>query len=80
MQNARTLNRNLKVFVAHGYTDLVTPYGVSQFLVDQLEPIDGARPIDVRVYRGGHMMYMRPASRALLTKDVRALYEDWRKT
>jgi carboxypeptidase C (cathepsin A) len=80
LQNARTLNRNLKVFVAHGYTDLVTPYGVSQFLVDQLEPIDGARPIDVRVYRGGHMMYMRPASRALLSKDVRALYEDWRKT
>jgi carboxypeptidase C (cathepsin A) len=79
LQNARTLNRDLKVFVAHGYTDLVTPYSVSQFLVGQLEPIESAHPVDVRVYRGGHMMYMRPASRAVLSKDVRAVYEDGKK-
>jgi carboxypeptidase C (cathepsin A) len=79
LQNARTLNPDLKVFIAHGYTDLATPFSTSQFLVDQLAPIASARPIEVRVYRGGHMMYMRPASRALLGKDVRSVYEGWSK-
>ncbi len=68
-------NRALKVFIAHGYTDLVTPYAMSQYLIGQLRPIDGAAPIDLRVYRGGHMMYLRPASRAELSRDVRGLYE-----
>ncbi len=53
-------NRALKILIAHGYTDLVTPYDVSHYLVSQLRPIEGAAPIEVRVYRGGHMMYLRP--------------------
>jgi carboxypeptidase C (cathepsin A) len=74
LQKARTLNPDLKLFIAHGYTDLATPYSVSEFLVSQLEPIDKARPIEFRVYRGGHMMYMRPASRRKLTEDAGAIY------
>jgi carboxypeptidase C (cathepsin A) len=62
------------VLVTHGYTDLVTPYGVSQDLIDQLAPLDGARPIALKVYRGGHMMYLRPASRRALSEDARAFY------
>jgi carboxypeptidase C (cathepsin A) len=74
LQKARTLKPGLKIFIAHGYTDLATPYAASKFLISQLEPIATARPIDLHVYRGGHMMYMRPASRRALTADVRALY------
>jgi carboxypeptidase C (cathepsin A) len=74
LQEARTHNPALKIMIANGYTDLVTPYGVSQFLVDQLQPIAGAAPIDLRVYRGGHMMYFRPASRHQLAEDARSLY------
>ncbi len=76
LQNARTLNPDLKVFIAHGYTDLVTTYSASRFLVDQLEPIDEARPIEMRVYRGGHMMYMRPESRQALTADASRFYAE----
>ncbi len=74
LQKARTLNPGLKVFIAHGYTDLATPYAVSRFLIGQLPPIESARAVEMRVYRGGHMMYMRPASRRELTADVRAVY------
>lgn len=74
LQDARTHNPQLKILIAHGYTDLVTPYGVSQFLVDQLRPIEGAAPIAVKVYRGGHMMYFRAPSRHQLQEDARALY------
>jgi carboxypeptidase C (cathepsin A) len=74
LEKARIRNGQLKIFIAHGYTDLVTPYAMSQYLVSQLKPIEGAVPIDVRIYRGGHMMYLRPASRADLTRDARDVY------
>jgi carboxypeptidase C (cathepsin A) len=80
LQSARAHNPALGVLVAHGYTDLVTPHGVSQYLIDQLAPIDGARPIELKLYRGGHMMYLRPESRRLLARDARAFYASLLKT
>ena len=75
LEKARVRNGQLKILIAHGYTDLVTPFAMSKYLVSQLRPIEGASPIDVRVYRGGHMMYLRPASRADLSHDARGLYQ-----
>ena len=63
------------MLITHGYTDLVTPYASRSYLIDQLAPIDKARPIELKVYRGGHMMYLRPASRRALAQDARAFYE-----
>jgi carboxypeptidase C (cathepsin A) len=74
LQSARTHNPALGVFIAHGYTDLVTPYGVSQYLIDQLAPLEAARSVELKVYRGGHMMYLRPASRRALAQDARTFY------
>jgi carboxypeptidase C (cathepsin A) len=74
LQQARTRHPPLGVLIAHGYTDVVTPYGVSRYLIDQLAPIATARPVELRVYRGGHMMYLRPASRQALSRDVREFY------
>jgi carboxypeptidase C (cathepsin A) len=74
LQKARTQRPALGVLIVHGYTDLVTPYSISRFLIDQLAPIETARPIELRVYRGGHMMYLRPASRQALTHDARDFY------
>ena len=74
LQSARAHNPALGVLVTHGYTDLVTPYGVSQYLIDQMAPLEGARPVELKLYRGGHMMYLRPASRRALTQDARAFY------
>lgn len=74
LEKARTQNPALRVLVVQGYTDLVVPYSVSQFLVDQLRPIENAAPIQVHVYKGGHMMYMRPDSRRRLKEDAGKLY------
>ena len=74
LQKARTHNPALGVLIVHGYTDLVTPYRVSRFLVDQLAPIDKARPIELKLYRGGHMMYLRANSRRALAQDAREFY------
>ncbi len=74
LQKARTRNPALGVLIAHGYTDLVTPYGISRYLIDQQAPIETARPIELKVYRGGHMMYLRPTSRRALAEDAVAFY------
>jgi carboxypeptidase C (cathepsin A) len=64
-----------KVLMASGRYDVVTPYFTSRWLVDQLAlPASVRADIRVRVYDGGHMMYMRPPSRAALSEDAAALF------
>jgi carboxypeptidase C (cathepsin A) len=75
LQEGRTLNPALEVLIAHGYTDLVTPYLASRYLLNQLSPLAGAAPITLEVYPGGHMPYMREGSRRALAEDARRLYE-----
>ena len=75
LQAARAVNPQMSVMIAHGYTDLVTPYLAARFLVSQLPPLSGAKPVELEVYEGGHMMYMRPDSRQELLDDARALYQ-----
>lgn len=74
LQEARALNPDLGILIAHGFSDLVTPYSVSRYLVDQLPPLPGVEPIRLRTYEGGHMMYLRPDSRHALERDASALY------
>ena len=75
IQDARATNRALEVFIGTGYTDLITPYLAPTYLVNQLSPLEGASPITVEDYAGGHMLYLRPDSRRALKKDVEAMYE-----
>ena len=65
----------LKILLVNGRYDLVTPYLSSRWLVDQLEIPEATRAaIQLRVYDGGHMLYMRPASRSQLARDAAELY------
>jgi carboxypeptidase C (cathepsin A) len=75
IQQARASNRALEVFIGTGYTDLITPYLGPRYLVSQLPPLEGARPIEIEDYAGGHMLYLRPDSRRALKSDVEAMYE-----
>jgi carboxypeptidase C (cathepsin A) len=75
IQDARASNRALEVLIATGYTDLITPYLAPAYLVNQLAPLEGARPIEVETYAGGHMLYLRPETRRALKVDVEAMYE-----
>jgi carboxypeptidase C (cathepsin A) len=75
LQQALLQHPGLKLLIVNGRDDLVTPYLGSRWLVDQLEVPQGVRAdIHLRVYEGGHMMYMRPASRAALARDAAELY------
>jgi carboxypeptidase C (cathepsin A) len=64
-----------KVLVVNGRYDLVTPYFSSRWFIDQLQvPAAVRAQIQLRVYPGGHMVYLRPASRAALAEDAARLY------
>jgi len=66
-----------RLLVANGRYDLVTPYLASRWLVDQLSvPASVRSDVRLKVYEGGHMMYMRPASRAALAADAAAIFAE----
>jgi carboxypeptidase C (cathepsin A) len=74
LARALALNPRLKVMIAHGMTDLVTPYMTSRYVVDHLPATVPRDRIALTLYPGGHMMYLRPGSRAALHRDARRLY------
>ncbi|HJQ59049.1 MAG TPA: carboxypeptidase [Vineibacter sp.] len=67
-------NRAFKVVIAHGMTDLVTPYLTSRYVVDRLPPSLTADRVTLNLYPGGHMMYLRAGSRARLRADAARLF------
>jgi carboxypeptidase C (cathepsin A) len=67
------LNPTTKLMIAHGYSDMVTPYGVSRYIVDHLPPVAPGR-VTLSLYRGGHMFYLDPASRLAFGNDVKTFY------
>lgn len=64
---------SFRLMIAHGYSDLVTPYAAGKYVVDHL-PENLAGRVTFRVYRGGHMLYTRASSRAAITTDAKAFY------
>ncbi|HEX5959415.1 MAG TPA: peptidase S10 [Hyphomicrobiaceae bacterium] len=78
LRTALVRDPTLRVLVAHGYADLVTPYFRTKLILDQLPTIGGDNNGRVRlnVYGGGHMLYTRDGSRAQLRADVDRLYTE----
>src|SRR5438067_2390969 len=70
LENTLLAHPETRLLVVNGRYDLVTPYLSSRWLIDQMSVPAAVRAgIRVRVYEGGHMMYMRPAARAALAAD-----------
>jgi len=68
------LTPSFRLMVAHGYSDMVTPYAVSRYVLNHLQPgVDGERA-ELKLYRGGHMFYVDPQSRKAFTADARTMY------
>ena len=76
LRQALSLDGNLRVLVAHGFTDLVTPYYASQLLLNQLPELGPQKRVALAVYEGGHMFYSRQASRQAFKADVQRLFEE----
>jgi carboxypeptidase C (cathepsin A) len=62
------------LMIAHGYSDMVTPFAVTRYVLDHLPPTEGEERAQLKLYRGGHMFYLDPDSRKAFTADARTMY------
>ncbi len=69
-----SLDPSFRLMIAQGYSDLITPYGVSRYVVDHLPPSLAAGRVALKLYRGGHMLYTAGSSRIALTADAKSFY------
>nr|WP_036256330.1 peptidase S10 [Methylocapsa acidiphila] len=75
LKKALAIDPRLRVLVAHGLTDQVTPYFASKLLIDQVPPMGDPDRLRLKVYGGGHMLYFDDKSRAALREEARKLIE-----
>ena len=68
LRSVLALDPRLKVIVAHGFTDLVTPYFETKLLLDQLPAFGDEARVKLEVFPGGHMFYSRDASRQVCAR------------
>jgi carboxypeptidase C (cathepsin A) len=70
-----SLSPSFRLLIAHGYSDMVTPYAVSRYVLDHLPPIGEPGRTQLRLYRGGHMFYVDPESRKSFSADAKSFYQ-----
>ena len=71
-----SLNEHMKVFISHGYFDLVTPYFSSQRLIHLMKlTSEQQRNLVNRNFDGGHMFYSWDESRAAFQSQAQQFYE-----
>lgn len=75
LRRVLALDPTLRVLVAHGYGDLVTPYFASELILRQIRDFGPDARLRQENYRGGHMFYVRADSRRAFREDAQALYE-----
>jgi carboxypeptidase C (cathepsin A) len=68
------LTPSFRLMIGHGYSDMVTPYAATRYLLQHLPPFDGEQRTELKLYRGGHMFYLDPDSRKAFTADARTMY------
>jgi len=69
-------DRSFRVLIAHGYSDMVTPFAETRYLLDHLPPFGPAGRVSLKLYRGGHMVYLNPQSRKAFSSDAAAFYRE----
>ncbi len=68
------LTPSFRLMIAHGYSDMVTPYAVTRYLLQHLPSFQGDERTELKLYRGGHMFYLDPDSRKAFTADAHTMY------
>ncbi len=66
---------SFRLLVAHGRTDLVTPYGVSRYVIDHIPDLGAPDRAQLKLYRGGHMFYLDAESRRAFAADAKSFYQ-----
>ena len=75
IKSSMSMNKDLKVFIAHGVFDLVTPYFGSVLITRQmsLDPAIASN-LKLKVYEGGHMFYTHRQGRLDFFEDAKEFF------
>ncbi len=73
LSEAMHRNTAMKIFVANGYYDLITPFFDAEYTFARHD--FPQERIEMKYYEAGHMMYNRQADFDALAKDIRAFLE-----
>ncbi len=75
LKKCMSINTDLKVLIAHGVFDLVTPYFGSEIVARQmaLDPAVSSN-LRLKVYEGGHMFYTHTAGRLRFFEDAESFF------
>ncbi len=65
---------SFRLLIAHGLSDMVTPYAMSRYVLDHLPPAPPPGRAQLKLYRGGHMLYLDPQSRKAFSADAAVFY------
>lgn len=74
LQQAMNADKAMRVLIAHGTSDLTTPYYATKVLSGQVDT-GQPRRLDFKLYGGNHMFYTREASRKAFRDDAKAFFE-----
>jgi len=66
---------HFRLLIAHGMTDMVTPYAESRYVLDHLPPTTPPERAQLKLYRGGHMFYLDAQARRDFSNDAGAFYK-----
>lgn len=71
LNHAMIQNPHMRVLIQQGYYDLATPYGATNYFLDQMVlPAKIKENISAEYYEAGHMMYLHPESMKKFRKDL----------
>jgi carboxypeptidase C (cathepsin A) len=65
---------SFRLLIAHGVSDMVTPYAMTRYVLDHMPQMDPPGRVQLKLYRGGHMLYLDPKSRSAFSADAAAFY------
>jgi carboxypeptidase C (cathepsin A) len=65
---------SFRLLIAHGYSDMITPYAMTRYVLDHLPDFAPPGRAQLKLYRGGHMLYLDPDSRRAFSTDAAAFF------
>jgi carboxypeptidase C (cathepsin A) len=65
---------SFRLLIAHGYSDMITPYAMTRYVLDHMPTFNPPGRAQLKLYRGGHMIYLDPESRKAFSADAGAFY------
>ena len=75
MRSAISKVPSMKVIICSGYFDLATPFGATDYTINQMPLGELRKNISHHYYEGGHMLYLNHPALVKLHEDLGAFYK-----